>query len=111
MSAINPDELKSAADPLISFITRPETILTVQIRHDALLEFGRIIKSIKIVNNDGVNDITYRTISPSNLLRTVPPNSDETVDEWTSYLEINPDAITGSGSLEMDLVQMKDARK
>jgi hypothetical protein len=111
MSAINSGAFKSASNPLIPFITRVETIGIAQIRHDALLEFTLNIKSIKIINNDNLNPITYRTQSPSAILKSVPPNSDETLDEWTSYLEINPNAVTGSGILEMDLVTTQDALK
>ena len=111
MSAIDTDTLKSASDLNIIFDTRPEVIALLQIRHDSLLEFGRLIKTTKIVNEDGLNNITYRTKSPSAPLRTVPPNSDETIEEWTSYLEINPNPVTGDGLLEMDLVLLKDARK
>jgi hypothetical protein len=111
MSAIQQNGLKSANDPLIPFISVPETIGTVQIRHDSLLETGLLTKSIRIINNDGANPITYRTASPSSVLKTVPPNSDETIPEWTSYLEINPNAVTGNGILERDLVTNEDAHK
>ena len=110
MSAINPQGLKSASDPIIPFVTRPEVIALAQIRHDSLLEFSRYIKVTRIVNDDAVNPITYRTQSPSNVLKSVPPSSDETIEEWTSYLEINPNAVTGAGILEMDLVEPKNAR-
>lgn len=110
MSTVNPDGLKSASDTTIPFLSRPETIGLVQIRHDTLIEFAKITKTVKIVNNDAVNSVTYRLQSPSAPLRTVPPNSDETIDEWTSYVEINPDPVTGQGTIEMDLVSPKDAR-
>lgn len=111
MSVVPLEALKGASDTTIIFATRVEPILTAQIRHDSLLEFLRYTKTIKIVNDDAINSITYRTQSPSNNLRTVPPNSEDTLDEWTSYLEINPDVVTGAGSLEMDLVNPKDALK
>jgi len=111
MSAIDTDSLKSASDLNIIFDTRPEIIGITQILHDSLLEFGKLIKITKIVNDDGVNNITYKTKSPSAPLRTVPPNSDETIIEWTAYLEINPDPVTGQGTLEMDLVTPQEAKK
>ena len=111
MSAINSGGLKSASDPLIPFITIPEVIGLLQIRHDSLLEENMITKVIRIINNDAVNPITYRTQSPSNILRSVPPNSDETLEEWTAYIEINPNAVTGNGILERDLVKSEDAIK
>lgn len=111
MSAINYEALKSASDPLLSYQTRPEVIGTAQIRHDTLLEFTKLTKAIRIINNDNINPITYRTVSPSNVLKTVPPASDETIIEWTSYIEINPNAVTGNGVLEFDLVNPREAYK
>lgn len=109
MSAIDSSRLKSASDEKIPFLSRPEVIGITQIRHDTLLEFGKLTQRIKIVNDDNLNNLTYRTQSPSNVLRTVPPNSDETIEEWTSYIEINPDPASGAGVLEMDLVNSEDA--
>lgn len=111
MSALLPDEYRSASDPDIIFYTMPEGVGVAQIRHDTLLEFRTICKELKITNNDGVNNITYRTQSPSAVLRTCPPNSEVVITEWTNYIEINPNAVTGSGLIEMDLVDSKEARK
>jgi len=111
MSAIDSESLKSASDTLISFQERTENFTLAQLRHDTLLEFGKLCKILKIVNNDGLNPLTYRTISPSSTPRTVPPNSEDTLEEWTSYIEINPNAGTGNGTIEMDLVDPKGARK
>lgn len=111
MSAIYPEALKAATDPTISYSSFIENFTTTQIRHDFLLEQGKLSKSVKITNNDGINNVTYRLHSPSDTLRTVPPNSEVTLDDWTSYLEINPNAVTGSGQLEADLVVSKEAYK
>lgn len=109
MSAINSEVLKSPSDPTIPFFTNKEDFATAQLRHDALLEFSRFIKSLKIVNNDTVNAVTFRTQSPSAPLQTVDPGSETSLDEWSSYIEINPDGATGDGQLELDLVEPKDA--
>lgn len=111
MSAIDTGSLKSASDPLIPFITRLETVGTAQIRHDSLLEWGLLIKSVKITNNDTLAVLTVRTNSPSNGLISVDPASELVIEEWTSYLELNPNAVSGVGQIEIDLVQSKDARK
>lgn len=111
MSTVNPESLKSPASDKIPFLTRPEIIGVATITHDSLNEFQKIIKSVKIVNDDGVNNLQYRTQSPSSPLRTVPPNSEDTFDEWTSFLQIIPNAVTGAGLLELDLVEPKDAKQ
>lgn len=111
MSAINSGMLKSVSDPFIPFITRVEDFTTAQIRHDSLLEFAMLIKKIKITNDDALANVTVRTDSPSNSLITIDPNSELVISGWTSYLEINPNAVSGSGQIEFDLVQSKDAYK
>lgn len=111
MSAIISDALKSVSDPLIPFITRPEDFTTVQIRHDSLLEFGKLIRAVKITNNDPLANVTVRTQSPSNVLITVDPSSELIIEGWTSYLEINPNGVSGTGQIEMDLVSSEDAYK
>lgn len=111
MSNVDADVLKSPESENIPFLTRTEDFTTAQLRHDCLLEFSKLLKTTKIVNNDGVNILTYRLQSPSATLRTVPPNSEDTLNEWTSYLEINPNPVTGSGVVEMDLVTPIEAVK
>ena len=111
MSSLNPDELKSPRDLTIPFSTRPENFTTAQLRIDSLIQFGKLIKSIRIENNDTTNNLTWRTQSPSNILRILAPSAVDEVDEWTSYLEINGNGATGTGQLEMDLVNIQDAKK
>ena len=111
MSSINPDELKSPRDLTIPFSTTPQNFTTVQVRIDSLIQFGKLIKSIRIENNDTTNNLTWRSQSPSNLLKILGPSAIDEVDEWTSYLEINGNAVTGTGQLEMDLVDLQDAKK
>jgi len=109
MSQVNPDVLKSATDDTIPFSTFIQDFTTAQIILDTLNQFQKIVKRLKITNNDGINVVTYRTQSPSAPLRTVPINSEAVVPEWTSFVEINPDAVSGSGQIEIDLSFMKDA--
>ena len=111
MSSYNPDELRSPSDPLLPFSTRKEPFTTAQLRFDTMLQFGMLTKEIRIINADGANAVTYRTHSPSEGLSTVPPASDETITDWTSYIEINPNAVSGTGTLEIDLVPIEAAKK
>lgn len=76
-----------------------------------MLQFGQLCRGIRIINNDSLANVTYRTQSPSAPLRTVPPSSDETIEGWTSYIEINPDPVSGDGIVEIDLVPMQYAKK
>jgi hypothetical protein len=76
-----------------------------------MLQFGMLCKEIRVINDDAVNNVTYRIHSPSEPLSTVPPASDDTLTNWTSYIEVNPDGGTGTGILEMDLVPIEAAKK
>lgn len=109
MSFIDYERLKSPADTTIPFLSRSEPFTTSQLIKDTLLQFGKLIKIAKITNNDPINNLTVRQFSPSGTLLSLSPSSAIELPAWTSYLEINPNPITGSGVLEMDLVESKDA--
>lgn len=109
MSYLQEDKLRSPDSNDIPFTLFAEAGLLVQIRHDTLLEFGKLTKKLHIVNNDTLANLTVRLHSPSGVLRTVPPNSDAVFSEWTSYTEINPNAVTGNFLAEYDMVLSKDA--
>ena len=109
MSSVNPSLLISPSNNSIPFITTPFVVSTAQLRIDSILQQGMLIKSIRIENRDALNQLTYRTQSPSGTLRILPVSSVDTFDEWGSYLEINPDPVTGDALAEVDMVLQQDA--
>lgn len=109
MSSVNPNLLISPSNNSIPFITTPFVVGTAQLRIDSILQQGMLIKSIRIENRDALNQLTYRTQSPSGTLRILPVSSVDTFDEWGSYLEINPDPVTGDALAEVDMVLQQDA--
>lgn len=109
MSQIVPALLKSASSLDIPFTEFPQAILTAQITLDTMQRFNQLIKSVRIVNDDALAVLTYRTQSPSGILKTVDPSSEVTFDQWGSFIQINPNAVSGNGLLELDLVEPKDA--
>lgn len=109
MSAI-PTNLKAPSDLNLFFETQIIDFTTAQVRIDSLLQFNQLIKAVRITNNDALANVTFRVGSPSGLLRTIPLSSSGALTEWTSYLEINPSAVSGSGQIEIDLVPLVDAR-
>lgn len=109
--SVVPQGLKAASSIEIPFITRPQGFTTNQIIIDSLLQFQKLIKSIHIVNDDSLNIVSFRTQSPSSILKTVDVNSEVNFDEWTSYFEINPDGVSGTGLFELDLVELPNARQ
>lgn len=109
MSSIDYERLKSPADTTIPFLSRAEPFTTAQLIKDTLIQLGKICKVTKVTNLDAGANLTIRLFSPSGQLVTVPPNSEITIPAWTSYIEINPNAVSGNGLLEMDLVESSEA--
>lgn len=108
MSYYNPDNLKSANDPTIPFKPFRLAFTTAQIKRDTLLEFNMLYKQVTIFNNDAVNSLTVRKEASSETI-TIPPSTAASIPEWGSYLEVNPNAVTGSGLIEFDLVTQENA--
>lgn len=104
MSYVNKAILKGVNDQSLSFYTTTIPFTTSQVRIDSLTEFGAYIRAARIINNDGANQLTYRQAALDGALKTVPINSQEEVSGWESFLEINPDGVTGTGFIELDLI-------
>jgi len=112
LSSFNASELKSASDDLIPSENRePQAFTTAAIRFDTLIQFGKIGKAARIINDDSVNNLTYRLHNPQGIARLVPPASEITINEWFTELHIEPDAVTGAGQLELELAFTRDARR
>jgi len=112
VSFINFADLRPVSDIDIPFNARePENFTTVVVNHSTALEFARICKQARIINNDAVNVITFRLHSNRGTARVIPLSSEITINEWFSDIFITPDGVTGDGQLEMDLVKIEDARK
>jgi len=111
MSEYNFDVLKAASRLDIPFLNRKVPFTTAQVLIDSLQQFQRLIKSYRIVNRDAVAQLTYRIKSPSGTLETVEQSTEVSDDDWTSFLEINPNAVTGSGVVELELVKPQDAQQ
>ena len=111
MSSIDIGNLKSVNDESIPSEFHQEEIGIIEIKFDTLFRFGKIIQHGRIINNDAVNPISFRVGSAQGAVQQVPPSSDESFDGWFSKIFITPNAVTGNGLLELDLVSSKDARK
>jgi len=112
VSFINFDNFRAVSDINIPFQARdPENFTTAVLNHSTVLEFARICKKAKIINNDGTNAVTYRIHSNRGTARIVPVSAEITINEWFSDIFIIPDAVTGDGQLELDLVKIEDARR
>jgi len=89
----------------------PEDFTTAVVNHFCSMEFGGWAVGAKIINNDSLNEIIYRLHSNRGTPRVVPISSEITINEWFDIITITPDSGTGSGQLELDIVQFRNARK
>lgn len=104
MSYVQIEKLKGILDPTLPFATSTFPFTTAQLKTDCMSQFAGLAKKFRIVNQDGVNLLTYRQGAVDSTLKNIPPNSEVIVEGWESYIEINPNAGTGSGYLEIDIV-------
>jgi len=92
--------------------TIPRTVLVgvAQIRIETLQEFGLNIIEAAYDNQDSTNPATLRKV-PSGVLITVPANAIGVIEnEIFSFIEVNPDAVTGSGVLTLTLATTKELK-
>jgi len=106
------ETLKPASSTELEKISRePEDFTTAVVRHFCSMEFHAWGVGAKIINNDSLNTITYRLHSDRGRARIVPIDSEITINEWFDVIIVTPDAVSGSGQLELDVVPFADARK
>jgi len=116
MSVFNPEDNESPQNITVPIESRTIEINAIvpavtQLKLNTQYQFGKICAKLKIVNEDPINNITYRLPSPSAPLRIVPPSSDVTVEEYTYFIELNFDITNITSILELDLVKAGDAKK
>jgi len=112
VSSVDTRNFKAASSLEIPFTSRePEIFTTTVLNHSSILEFGAIFKGARIVNNDSIASLNVRLHSNRGVIRTIPPSSELTIQEWFSDIFLTPDAVTGSGQIELDVVELDDARR
>ena len=90
MSNFNPEDLQSPQNITVPIESRiiqlnNSTPAVSQFKINSQSLAGKIIAKFKIVNEDPVNSITYRIPSPSAPLRTIPPSTSSTIEEYTYF--------------------------
>jgi len=104
------ERLKPASSlELLKVAREPEDFTTAAVRHFCSMEFGGWGVGAKIINNDSVNEITYRLHSDRGRARIVPISAEIEVNEWFDIIIVTPDAVLGSGQLELDIVPFREA--
>jgi len=111
MSLVEISLLKGINDTGISWDTIPFDFTTAQLRNDFLNQFGSYVRAFRVINRDVVNSLTYRQDSRDKTPIVLDPGSSDENEGWTSYIEINPNVVTGIGTLEVDIVPRDMAQK
>lgn len=104
MSKVEIRKLKGINNTEINWDTLPFPFTTAQERHDFLAENNSYVRAYRVINEDVLNSLTYRQDQRNKALITLDPNSIDNQEGWTSYVEVNPNAVSGQGILEVDLV-------
>ena len=88
-----------------------ESFTTAQSRIDVSQRMAMLYIKAVIDNQDATNSLTVRT-DPDAAALTVPPNSVIVIeDEIHSYIEINPNAVTGMGNFSLTLADPVQLRR
>lgn len=109
MSYVNTAKLKGLLDPTLTSFTTTIPFTTSPIIIDALTQYNSYIHSFRIANNDITNVVQYRQGALDQPLKNIPISSQESGPGWESFLQIIPDAVTGSGYIEIELVLRDNA--
>lgn len=110
MSHVEVSKLKGINNDSLVWDTIVINFTTTQIRRDFLTENNSYVRAYRVINRDSLNDLTYRQDSANKAPITLEPNSFDDVEVWTSYLEVNPNVVSGLGTLEVDLVTRENAQ-
>jgi len=112
MSLPPPETLKPASSlELIKISRLPEDFTTAVVSHFCSMEFMGYGVGARIINNDAAANLVYRLHSNRGTARVVPPSSEVVINEWFDIIILTPDAVTGAGQIEIDVVPFKDARR
>jgi len=112
MSLPATETLKPASSLELQKISRlPEDFTTAVVSHYCSMEFGGFGVGAKLINNDALNNLVYRLHSNRGTARIVPISSEITINEWFDIIILTPDAVTGTGQLEIDIVPFNEAKR
>lgn len=104
MSYFNAQKLRGLLDQSLSFFTTVQAFTTSPLTIDSLTQFQAYIKAFRIVNQDGTNVLTYVQGQLTEPSKTVPISSEVVSTAWESFIKLTPNAVSGKGFIEMDLV-------
>jgi len=69
--------------------------------------FKALAKGIRINNEDGTNGLRYRINGATDLVF-LASGARDPIDQWVEQIEIVPNAVTGTGTIQLSLVPLKE---
>lgn len=104
MSQVEIRKLKGINDESLNWDTLAFPFTTAVLLHDFLQEYNSYVRAFRVINQDAFNLLRYRQDSRTKQSITLDPSSIDNQEGWTSLIEVTPNAGTGDGILEVDLV-------
>ncbi len=95
---------------LIDVVPRPGTVnwTTANITFNFNELFKSLASAMRINNEDGTNVLRYRLNGSVNLIE-LPAGGRDPIATWVEQIDIEPNAVTGLGTLQLDLVPITEA--
>ena len=110
MTTFSSKRFKSAQNILISRLNiEPESFTTSHLKHNYALEYNMVAIGARVTNLDSLNTCIVRLHSPHGAARLIPASTAITITEWFEEIYVEPNAGTGTGTLQVELVETKDA--
>jgi len=103
--------LKGINDESLVWDTIPFPFTNAVLTIDFLNRYNSFVRAYRVINEDVLAGLTYRQDGAYKAPVTLEASSLDEQQGWTSYIQINPNAVSGQGLLEVDLVTRENAQK
>jgi len=111
MSHVEIRKLKGINDTSLVWDKEIFDFTTAQFFRDFLSEFNSYVRAYRVINRDAIASLFYRQDSKTKTQIELELSSIDNQEGWVSYIEINPNAVSGVGQLEVDLVPREVAER
>jgi len=103
--------LKGIKDLTLVWSTLTFDFTTAVLTIDFLNRYNSFVRAYRVINNDVLATLQYRQDGAYVNPVTLDPSSFDEQEGWTSYLQVTPNAVSGQGQLEVDIVTRENAQK
>jgi len=111
LSVVQLGSLKGINDLTLVWNTLTFDFTTAALIIDFLNRYNSFVRAYRVINNDGLAPLTYRQDGAYSNPITLDPSTVDEQQGWTSYIQINPNAVSGAGQLEVDIVTRENAQR